>query len=40
VTYTSAEQVADFGSDQIEVTVRIYQLSTNRGRGFPGKETV
>ena len=40
VTYTSAEQVTDFGSNQTEVTVRVYQDSTNRGRGFPGEDTI
>jgi hypothetical protein len=40
VTYTSAQQVIDFGSAQDEVTVRVYQVSTNRGRGFPGENTV
>lgn len=34
-TYTSAQQVADFGSAQASITVRIYQLSSVVGRGYP-----
>jgi hypothetical protein len=34
VTYTSAQQIADFGSNQAVVYVRIYQLSSVIGRGF------
>jgi hypothetical protein len=33
-TYTSAQQVADFGSNQSTVYVRVYQLSAIMGRGF------
>jgi hypothetical protein len=32
-TYTAAQQVTDFGSEQAEVHVRIYQLSAVVGRG-------
>lgn len=34
VTYTSAQQVADFGTPQTVLYVRIYQLSEIVGRGF------
>lgn len=35
VTYTSAQQVADFGSNQSVLYVRVYQLSSVVGRGTP-----
>lgn len=35
VTYTEAEQTADFGAPQSAITVRIYQVSATVGRGFP-----
>lgn len=35
VTYTAAQQVADFGSAQPTYSVRIYQLSGTYGRGTP-----
>ncbi len=34
-TYTSAQQVADFGSNQATLYVKVYQLSANVGRGYP-----
>lgn len=34
VTYTAAQQVADFGVTQAAITVRIYQLSAIVGRGY------
>lgn len=34
-TYTSAQQVADFGSNQSTLYVKVYQLSTLVGRGYP-----
>jgi len=34
--YTSADQIADFGANQVTLSVRIYQLSATVGRGFPG----
>lgn len=34
-TYTSAQQVADFGSNQATLYVKVYQLSANVGRGQP-----
>lgn len=38
--YTSAQQVADFGSNQATVHVRVYQISAAVGRGFPGQASV
>lgn len=35
VAYTSAQQVADFGSNQATLYVRVYQMSATVGRGFP-----
>lgn len=35
VTYTSADQVADFGGNQTTLYVKVYQLSANVGRGYP-----
>ncbi len=35
VQYTSAQQIADFGSNQSTIRVKIYQLSTLAGRGYP-----
>lgn len=40
VTYTAAQQAADFGSAQTVLRVRVYQLSTTYGRGAPAKETI
>lgn len=34
VTYTSAQQVTDFGGNQATVYLRVYQLSATVGRGF------
>lgn len=33
--YTSAEQVADFGSDQATIYLKVYQMSATAGRGYP-----
>jgi hypothetical protein len=38
--YTSAQQIADFGANQVSVSVRVYQLSATVGRGYPGAATV
>lgn len=38
--YTAAQQVADFGSAQPSVTVRVVQLSTAIGRGTPAVVTL
>lgn len=35
VTYTSSEQIADFGSNQSTLHVKIYQMSSIVGRGYP-----
>lgn len=35
VTYTAAEQIADFGSEQPGYDVRVYQMSGTYGRGTP-----
>lgn len=40
LTYTAAEQVADFGAPQASITARVYQLSSIVGRGFPGTGSV
>jgi hypothetical protein len=34
-SYTSSEQVADFGSNQATLHLKIYQLSAQVGRGYP-----
>lgn len=39
-TYTSAQQITDFGSPQSAVAVRIYQLSATVGRGYPTEATL
>jgi hypothetical protein len=38
--YTAAQQVADFGSAQASVPVRVVQLSTAIGRGTPTVATI
>ena len=40
VTYTSAQQTTDFGSNQSTVYVRVYQLSATVGRGYKLEGTV
>jgi hypothetical protein len=40
LVYTAADQIADFGAAQSSVSVRIYQLSSVVGRGFPGAGSV
>jgi len=35
IAYTSAQQVADFGSNQATIYAKIYQLSATVGRGYP-----
>lgn len=39
-TYTSANQVSDFGSNQTTLYLKVYQLSSVTGRGFAGTATV
>lgn len=38
--YSASDQIADFGSVQAQVRVRIYQLSETRGRGTKKEETI
>jgi hypothetical protein len=41
ITYTAAQQAADFGSPTpTEITVRIYQMSAAVGRGYPTEATL
>jgi hypothetical protein len=40
VTYTSAQQVTDFGGNQSTLTFRVYQLSATVGRGYVAEVTV
>jgi hypothetical protein len=40
ITYTSAQQVADFGANQAAVYLRIYQLSSTIARGFALQGTI
>lgn len=40
ITYTAAQQIADFGSAQPSITLRIYQLSSVVGRGLPLEVTL
>jgi len=40
ITYTAAEQVADFGSAQASIRMNIYQLSAIVGRGYPLEVTL
>ena len=35
VTYTAAQQTTDFGSPQSSINVKVYQISSTVGRGFP-----
>ena len=39
-SYTAAQQVNDFGATQSSVTLRIYQLSSAVGRGYPLEVTL
>lgn len=40
VTYTAAEQTADFGSPQPSVALKVYQISAMVGRGWPAAATL
>ena len=40
VTYTSADQVTDFGGNQTTIEVNVYQLSTDVSRGFVTNKTL
>lgn len=39
-SYSSADQIADFGSVQTHIPIRIYQISSRIGRGRPGEAIV
>lgn len=39
-SYTSAQQVADFGSNQATIYVRVYQISAVVGRGYAAEASV
>lgn len=39
-SYTTAEQTADFGSNQATLYLRIYQLSATVGRGYPLQQSI
>jgi hypothetical protein len=38
--YSAAQQTTDFGSTQASISLKIYQISAQVGRGFPGSATV
>jgi hypothetical protein len=40
VVYNSSQQIADFGSNQAIVSVKIYQISSIVGRGYPAVASV
>ena len=40
ITYTAADQTTDFGSPQSAITLRIYQISSTVGRGYPLEVTL
>jgi len=40
IIYTNAMQMADFGSNQLAVTVKIYQMSDKVGRGYEKEVTL
>jgi hypothetical protein len=40
VTYTGAEQTADFSAPQAAISVKVYQLSAVVGRGWPASATL
>jgi hypothetical protein len=39
-SYSAADQTTDFGSAQASLTVKVYQISGEIGRGFAGKATI
>jgi hypothetical protein len=39
-TYTSEQQIIDFGEEQETLNVAVYQISATVGRGFAGKATI
>lgn len=40
VSYTSAQQITDFGVNQSTITFVVYQMSSLRGRGIPAQKTI
>jgi hypothetical protein len=38
--YGAAEEIADFGSPQASLSVRVHQLSSTVGRGFGAQATL
>lgn len=38
--YSASEQITDFGSVQAAIAVRVYQISVQVGRGYPGEAEV
>ena len=40
VTYSAADQTADFGAPQAAIDLRVYQLSAVFGRGTPREATL
>ena len=40
ITYTAAQQTADFGAPQSSVSLRVYQISPVHGRGTPRPATL
>ncbi|ACI93699.1 gene transfer agent [Afipia carboxidovorans OM5] len=38
-TYVSADEIVDFGVAQTNLTIRVFQLSSTVGRGFPAQST-
>lgn len=39
-SYTAAQQTTDFGSPQASVSVRVYQISAQIGRGYPANAAI
>ncbi len=40
ITYSATDQITDFGSTQATITLRIYQISSAVGRGYPLEVTL
>jgi hypothetical protein len=38
--YAAADEIADFGTAQTSLAVRVYQISATVGRGFPSSATL
>ncbi|MEP2780838.1 MAG: hypothetical protein ABJO09_20510 [Hyphomicrobiales bacterium] len=39
-TYSGADQITDFGSAQVSVSIRVFQVSGTIGRGTPEEKTL